>query len=135
MGLKHPPLPATVHSKTQQVHSQGEMSAKARVGESHRAWATGQGLGRAGGAEIHTIEERVPGRLSFDEDASQQGHQEQDESSHPYDCPGAGRTRKGRWSLSKTNAQGPGNFRTTECSGWGWTSATSWARPLASTCS
>lgn len=60
---------------------------------------------RGEGADRHTIEQRVPGWFSFDEDSSQQGHQEQDEGSDPYNCPEAARTRTGRWPLSKINSR------------------------------
>lgn len=50
-----------------------------------------------------TIEQWVPGWFSFDQDTSQQGHQEQDEGSNPYDCPGTATARTGRRSLIEIN--------------------------------
>ena len=44
----------------------------------------------------HTIEQWVPRGFSFDQDTSQQGHQEQDNSSSPYNRPGTAMTRTGR---------------------------------------
>ena len=51
----------------------------------------------------HTIEQWVPRGFSFDQDTSQQGHQEQDNSSSPYNRPGTAMTRTGRWSLININ--------------------------------
>lgn len=51
------------------------------------------------GPRARTVEQRVPGRFSFDEDPSQQRHQEQGEGSNPDDGPGTATTGSGRRSL------------------------------------
>lgn len=53
----------------------------------------------------HTIEQWVPRGFSFDQDTSQQGHQEQDYGSSPHNCPGTAMTRTGRWSLININTR------------------------------
>lgn len=53
----------------------------------------------------HTIEQWVPRGFSFDQDTSQEGHQEQDNGSSPHNCPGTAMTRTGRWSLININTQ------------------------------
>lgn len=60
-------------------------------------------------ADIRTVEQRVPGWFSFDEDSSQQGYQEQDQGSNSYNCPGAARTRTGGQSLININTLVPGS--------------------------
>lgn len=99
-----------------QGHAVLEYSSHSPCGLEHPQLAEGRGVAtccagkrtRAGPLPCrHTIEQRVPGRFSLDEDTSQQGYQEQDEGSNPHHRPGTATTRTGRQSLIQINASVP----------------------------